>query len=55
MKRFKNKIYFVFRNFPLNDIYPHAQHAGEAGEAAAAPDKFWQMHDYLFEHQEAPG
>jgi len=53
MKRFKNKIYFVFRNFPLNDIYPHAQHAGEAGEAAAAPDKFWQMHDYLFEHQKA--
>ena len=27
MKRFKNKIYFVFRNFPLNDIHPHAQHA----------------------------
>jgi protein-disulfide isomerase len=53
MKRFKNKIYFVFRNFPLNDIHPHAQHAAEAAEAAAAQDKFWEMHDYLFEHQKA--
>jgi protein-disulfide isomerase len=47
----RNKICFVFRNFPLSDIHPHAQHAAEAAEAAAAQDKFWQMHDYLFEHQ----
>ena len=48
-----DKIRFVFRNFPLNNIHPHAQHASEAAEAAAAQDKFWQMHDYLFEHQKA--
>jgi len=48
-----DKICFVFRNFPLNDIHPHAQHAAEASEAAAAQDRFWQMHDYLFEHQKA--
>jgi protein-disulfide isomerase len=48
-----DKIYFVFRNFPLSDIHPHAQYAAEAAEAAAAQDKFWQMHDYLFEHQKA--
>src|ERR671938_1060306 len=47
------KICFVFRNFPLTDIHPHAQHAAEAAEAAAAQDKFWQMHDYLFKHQKA--
>ena len=29
----------MFRNFPLNDIHPHAQHAAEAAEAAAAQDK----------------
>ena len=51
MRQFGDKIYFVFRNFHLNDIHPHAQHAAEAAEAAAAQDKFWQMHDYLFEHQ----
>jgi protein-disulfide isomerase len=48
-----DKIYFVFRNFPLSDIHHHAQYAAEAAEAAAAQDKFWQMHDYLFEHQKA--
>jgi protein-disulfide isomerase len=52
-KQFNEKVYFVYRNFPLNDIHPHAQHAAEAAEAAAAQDKFWQMHDYLFEHQKA--
>jgi protein-disulfide isomerase len=45
----------VFRNFPLNEIHPHAQHAAEAAEASAAQNKFWQMHDYLFEHQKALG
>jgi protein-disulfide isomerase len=53
MKQFNTKAYFVFRNFPLIDIHPHAQHASEAAEVAAAQDKFWQMHDYLFEHQKA--
>jgi protein-disulfide isomerase len=38
---------------PSHDIHPHAQHAAEAAEAAAAQDKFWLMHDYLFEHQKA--
>ena len=51
-RRLGDNICFVFRNFPLNEIHPHAQHAAEAAEAAAAQDKFWHMHDYLFEHQE---
>jgi protein-disulfide isomerase len=53
IRQFGDKIYFVFRNFPLNDIHLHAQAAAEAAEAAAAQDKFWEMHDYLFEHQKA--
>jgi protein-disulfide isomerase len=52
-KRLKNKLRFVFRNFPITQIHPHAQHAAEAAEAAAAQNKFWEMHDYLFEHQRA--
>jgi protein-disulfide isomerase len=53
MKQFNTKVYFVFRNLPLIDIHPHARHAAEAAEVAAAQDEFWQMHDYLFEHQKA--
>jgi len=40
MKQFGDNIYIVFRNFPLNDIDPNAQHAAEAAEAAAAQDRF---------------
>ena len=44
---------FVFRNFPLSEMHPHAQHAAEAAEAAAVDGRFWEMHDALFEHQHA--
>src|SRR5262249_28411505 len=43
----------VFRNFPLAEIHPHAQHAAEAAEVAGAQGKFWEMHDRLLEHQRA--
>jgi protein-disulfide isomerase len=44
---------FVFRNFRLANVHPHAEHAAEAAEAAGSQGKFWQMHDVLFEHQKA--
>jgi Na+/H+ antiporter NhaA len=43
---------FVWRHLPLTDVHPAAQLAAEAAEAAAAQDKFWQMHDYLLDHQD---
>jgi protein-disulfide isomerase len=43
----------VFRNFPLKEAHPHAEHAAEAAEAVGAQGKFWEMHDQLFEHQDA--
>jgi protein-disulfide isomerase len=50
-----SRLRFVFRNFPLAEIHPHAQQAAEAAEAAAAQGHFWEMHDALFEHQRALG
>jgi protein-disulfide isomerase len=44
---------FVFRNFPLTTVHPHAENAAEVAEAAGAQHKFWPMHDILFEHQSA--
>ena len=52
-RRMGSTLRFVFRNFPLSESHPHAQHAAEAAEAAAAQDRFWEMHDSLFEHQRA--
>jgi len=46
-----DKLRFVFRNFPLTEIHPHALHSAETAEAAAAQGKFWEMHDYIFHHQ----
>jgi protein-disulfide isomerase len=43
----------AFRNFPLSQAHPHAERAAEAAEAAAAQGKFWEMHDTLFENQDA--
>jgi len=43
---------FAFRNFPLANLHPHAQHAAEAAEAAAFQQHFWAMHSMLFENQD---
>jgi protein-disulfide isomerase len=43
----------IFRNFPLTQVHPHAQHAAEAAEAAGAQRQFWPMHDLLYERQDA--
>ena len=51
--RLGNRLCFAFRHFPLLMVHPHAEHAAELAEAAAAQGKFWQMHDRLFENQEA--
>ena len=47
------RLRFVFRNFPLSEMHSNASNAAEAAEAAGAQGKFWEMHDTLFEHQNA--
>lgn len=46
-----DRLRFIYRNFPLVELHPHALQAALAAEAAAAQGKFWQMHDYIFHHQ----
>lgn len=50
-----NDFRLIFRHYPRSGIHPHAQQAAEAAEAAGAQGKFWEMHDLLFEHQNALG
>jgi len=54
-KHFGKKLRFVFRNFPLAEMHPHAESAAETAEFAGAHGKFWEMHDALFENQEQLG
>ena len=52
--RLGNRLCFVFRNFPLNEIHPHAEHAAESAESVSThggEKAFWAMHDLIFEHQ----
>jgi protein-disulfide isomerase len=51
----ENYLCFVFRQFPQPLIYPQAQKAAAAALAAGAQGQFWQMHDMLFNHQQALG
>jgi protein-disulfide isomerase len=53
-QRLGNQLRFVYRHFPRPE-HPHARHAAEAAECAAAQgeEHFWSMHDALFEHQHA--
>jgi protein-disulfide isomerase len=50
-KRFGKQLRFAFRNFPLREIHPFAEAAAETAEFAATHDKFWEMHDLIFENQ----
>lgn len=42
---------YVFRNFPLQESHPNAKAAALASEAAARQNKFWEMHNKIFENQ----
>jgi protein-disulfide isomerase len=54
-KHFGKRLRFVFRNFPLGEMHPHAEFAAETAEFAGAHGKFWEMHDLLFESQNRLG
>jgi protein-disulfide isomerase len=42
----------VYRHFPLTNVHPLAELAAEAAESAGARGRFWEMHDWLYEHPE---
>ena len=47
------RLRFAFRHFPIVSAHPHALHAAEAAEAADAQGDFWEMHNELFDRQDA--
>ncbi len=54
-EKYGDKVRLVFRQFPLTSIHPNAQKAAEASLCAANQNKFWEMHDLLFEDQSLLG
>jgi protein-disulfide isomerase len=50
--RYKDRVRFVFRHFPLSS-HADAAAAAEAAECAREQGKFWEMHDALFAHRDS--
>lgn len=48
---YKDKVAFIFRNFPLTTLHPNARAAAAAAEAAGLQGKYWEMHNMLYEGQ----
>jgi protein-disulfide isomerase len=46
------KVRWVFINFPLTSIHRHASAAAEVALCGAQQQKFWRVHDLLFQYQE---
>ncbi len=51
LNEYGEQIRFVFRHFPLTEVHPLAENAAEVSEVAADHDRFWQMHDLIYENQ----
>jgi protein-disulfide isomerase len=53
IETYEDQILFIFRNFPLTTIHPNARASAAAVEAAGLEGKYWEMHDLIFENQDA--
>ncbi|GBC93423.1 Disulfide bond formation protein D [bacterium HR15] len=52
MPKYRNKVLFIFRHYPLVEVHPMAWIAASAAEEAGAQGKFWEMYHALFQSQE---
>jgi len=52
MGKYANQVYFVVRDFPIEELHPRAIAAALAAHCAQAQGKFWPYHDQLFFHQD---
>jgi protein-disulfide isomerase len=47
--KYKDQIFFQFRNFPLYQIHQNAIAGARAAEAADMQNKYWEMYDKLYQ------
>lgn len=51
VSQYGDKVQFIYKHFPLDSIHPNARDAAIASEVASQSDKFWEMHELLFNNQ----
>ena len=49
-ERYPQDVRLVYRQFPLENIHPHARLAAEASLCADDQERFWDYHDKLFQN-----
>jgi protein-disulfide isomerase len=49
--KYKDKVSFQFRSFPITSAHPHAVAAHRAAEAADKQGKYWEMYHKLYDNQ----
>jgi protein-disulfide isomerase len=54
LEEFGPRVGFAYRHFPL-EYHTFARAAAQAAECAATAERFFQMHDVIFEYQDALG
>lgn len=50
-EKYKDRVRFQVRNYPISSGHQFAYLAARSAEAAARQNKFWEMHDKIFEGQ----
>lgn len=53
VEKYKEQIFFQFRNYPLESLHQNARASARAAEAAALQGKFWEMNAVLYQNQKS--
>ena len=52
LDKYGEKIYFIYRDYPITSTHPEALAAAEAANCAAAQGQFWEYKEQLFARQD---
>ncbi|HET8669845.1 MAG TPA: thioredoxin domain-containing protein [Candidatus Saccharimonadales bacterium] len=53
VEKYKDKISYQYRHYPLSQLHGNAISAARASEAASAQGKFWEMYHLIFKNQQS--
>ncbi|MCG2694059.1 DsbA family protein [Candidatus Parcubacteria bacterium] len=54
MLEYKDKIKFIYRDFPIDELYPESSALALIGKCANEQNMFWQLHDKLYQSNADP-
>lgn len=53
--KYAERVLYIYRDFPLDDLHPEARLAAEASQCAGELGNFWAYHDKLYQNQSQLG